>query len=114
MQENKQNLSLKQEGITTTMQLSSMNDKEGEELRETCIKIQAATGIQDAAWKVLYGNDEGLYGFIKSRDQQIALEARIDEIHGVQRNPDVDLEDRVAHLEGELATLKQAQREEKE
>lgn len=46
-----------------------------DELRDTCQKIQAATGIDDRSWKVLYGNDEGLYGFIKARE----LAARYDE-----------------------------------
>lgn len=41
-----------------------------DELRDTCVKLQTATGIQDTAWKVLYGNDEGLYGFIKSHANQ--------------------------------------------
>lgn len=46
------------------------------ELQDTCWKIQKRTGLMDDAWKREFGNEGGLYGFIKARDAAV----RIDEL----------------------------------
>jgi len=52
---------------------------EDEELLDFCQDVQVVMNMDDIAWRKRFGNDDGLYGFIKSRDKRIALEARIDE-----------------------------------
>lgn len=50
--------------------------KQDEEFRDQCIKIQTTTGMNDEAWKSYFGNENGLYGFITTRDERIKQEAR--------------------------------------
>jgi transketolase len=55
-----------------------MND---EELQDFCQSIQVLMRTDDDRWEKLYGNKEGLYGFIKSRDQQMKDMYSFDQNH---------------------------------
>lgn len=48
-----------------------------DELRASCIVIQEKTKLTDGGWKKQFGNEEGLYGFIKAQKLQWESEAQV-------------------------------------